>query len=64
MSAPHLHADDCLEEDALEFVAFIGAPGRGHAYECSVCSHPFVKVGGTFYDAREQVFELDPEDVR
>jgi hypothetical protein len=63
--AGHVGPASCLEDEgALVFVGHIAAPGYGVAYQCPVCDHPFVRVGASFHDARENVFELSPEDVR
>ena len=48
------------------FVAHIAAPGYGQSWHCSSCEHPFVRLNAAseLLDAREHMFELDPEDVR
>lgn len=52
-----------VEECDLEYHAHVGAPGIGVIYKCKECGRPWLKVGDSYYDPREQVFELQPCDV-
>ena len=54
---------DDPEHCTLVFVGHVAAPGYGVAYECSECRRPWLKLGPSFVDPREQPYELQPEDV-
>lgn len=58
-SGEHLSPEACT----LVFQGQVAAPGYGVAYECSECGRPWLKVGSSLVDPREQVYELSPEDV-
>ncbi len=53
-----------LDGSPLAYVADLGAPGRGQAWECAHAAHRWVKIGGEFYDPDDSYCELRPADVR
>jgi hypothetical protein len=65
--AKHRAADEhvCdLDEHALVYNGHVGAPGVGISFSCASCGRPWLKIGSSFVDPREHLYELQPEDVR
>lgn len=56
----HTSVSDC----SLVFLGHVAAPGYGVSFECSECGRPWLKLGASYVDPRERVYELSPEDVR
>lgn len=54
-----------VEECDLEYKGHVAAPGYGVSFVCAnpECGRPWLKVGASYYDPREQAFELQPCDV-
>lgn len=55
----HEHVEQCT----LEYLGHVAAPGYGVSYVCGECDRPWLKLGAAFVDPREQLYELQPEDV-